>query len=348
MSGSLERRLQKLERRPGARAGDAPGSVFAVGPDGTIFAQIAGQDGPSWQPWRKPAVPDSLVRSLHPVLPGETLSDWNAHLTGMVEDLDPVGAVEVELAGRVALLSWRLRRVAVYEVANVAEQIDKATAWARGERNGDPSGGTLRERTVERVRWELEAARVNARDSEQLRGQYRQLAALPGDHRFTGEDAFSLVLNTNDPTDSDSYVDVKDHAFLADIGVPAEWRNAPWSWDGWTAGLVRQGIEIIAREFDLTAAVLIEKAIRDADKWVSEESADILRLEVELAGIEGQLAREQRARAKAILPWHDAMEEVMRYENHLTRQLAQTLNLLERHRSTRAGKLQARLDSLGD
>ena len=49
------------------------------------------------------------ISSPKPVVPGlENTEDWKSHLEGIMENLSPVGHLEVTLAERVALLSWRL------------------------------------------------------------------------------------------------------------------------------------------------------------------------------------------------------------------------------------------------
>ena len=51
-----------------------------------------------------------------PVIAGlEHEADWQAHLQGTLDSLTPAGHLEQELAQRIALLLWRLRRVARYE-----------------------------------------------------------------------------------------------------------------------------------------------------------------------------------------------------------------------------------------
>ena len=54
---------------------------------------------------------------------GETAEDCDAFRMEMVADLAPVGALEAELADRVALLLWRLRRVTRYESAAMAAAV---------------------------------------------------------------------------------------------------------------------------------------------------------------------------------------------------------------------------------
>jgi NAD(P)H dehydrogenase (quinone) len=55
------------------------------------------------------------------VVPGvEKPEDWEEHRDGMLEDLAPSGPLELALAERVALLSWRLHRVTRYETETIA------------------------------------------------------------------------------------------------------------------------------------------------------------------------------------------------------------------------------------
>jgi hypothetical protein len=61
------------------------------------------------------------ISSPKPVVPGlENTEDWESHLEGIMENLSPVGHLEVTLAERVALLSWRLHRVTRYETGAIA------------------------------------------------------------------------------------------------------------------------------------------------------------------------------------------------------------------------------------
>src|SRR5215213_3069557 len=61
------------------------------------------------------------IRSPAPVVPGvEKQEDWEEYRDGMLEDLGPSGSLELALAERVALLSWRLHRVTRYETESIA------------------------------------------------------------------------------------------------------------------------------------------------------------------------------------------------------------------------------------
>ncbi len=64
-----------------------------------------------------------------PVVPGlERLEDWETHRAALREVLAPVGALETWVTDRIIELAWRLRRIAPYEAAVLAEQQAFATA----------------------------------------------------------------------------------------------------------------------------------------------------------------------------------------------------------------------------
>ncbi len=67
------------------------------------------------------------ILSKLPVLDDECPADWRRHRSMVLDDLDPVGAVETLLAERIACLFWRLRRVARYEWAAADVARDLAT-----------------------------------------------------------------------------------------------------------------------------------------------------------------------------------------------------------------------------
>jgi hypothetical protein len=64
------------------------------------------------------------IRSPAPVVPGvEKSEDWEEYRDGMLEDLAPLGSLELALAERVTLLSWRLHRVTRYETETIEGDI---------------------------------------------------------------------------------------------------------------------------------------------------------------------------------------------------------------------------------
>src|ERR671916_2486306 len=80
----------------------------------------SGKEVARWNP------PRHGIRSPAPVIPGlEKAEDWEDHRDGVLESLSPVGHLELVLAERVALLSWRLHRVTRYERETIALSQEK-------------------------------------------------------------------------------------------------------------------------------------------------------------------------------------------------------------------------------
>jgi hypothetical protein len=77
------------------------------------------------------------LRAATPVVPGEAPAVWEDYRDAVVSNLAPVGVLEIELADRVALLSWRLRRVSAFETGVVIRSLGKATHRVRGEDEED-------------------------------------------------------------------------------------------------------------------------------------------------------------------------------------------------------------------
>jgi hypothetical protein len=286
------------------------------------------------------------LRSLSPVLPDECPDDWTAHRAGTVAALAPVGTLETELAERVALLTWRLRRVVRYETTVTTADMEDAVARVRGENNEQNQlsfahpGHRSDAPTYASVRKELEAARNCAESFADFRDQLIRLRALPAGHLIEGDQACSLLREVGGyaPDGNEQYVDTEAHEFLTVLGVPADRSADAVEWDGWTAEIVRAGIGAVAAASGLSGSELIERAISGADRTVREEQKRASRLESSLEYKAEQIAGPERvARGRALLPSSDVLDKVTRYESHLNRQLTQTLHTLERLQAIRAG-----------
>ena len=100
------------QRGPGTARGKAASSRNAVKPcpERPLKRRGSRRDG---------------LRSDAPVIPElESFEDWERHRAGTIEGLKPEGYFETDLAGRIASLSWRLKRVARYETETTAHFLD--------------------------------------------------------------------------------------------------------------------------------------------------------------------------------------------------------------------------------
>jgi hypothetical protein len=292
------------------------------------------------------------LRAAAPVVPGEDPAAWEEYRDAVLDDLAPVGALEEELADRVALLSWRLRRVASYEAGVVTRASDRAANRASGELEPDEltrltrradAPPTLRDMAT-RVQWARDEV---ARYEHQAR-LFADLAAAADDTPLAGADALLLLRDVSDylpqdDTDDDAdpvpdpMTDPRAKRFLLAVGVPEDHHDEPEGWGGWTAGAVRLGVERIARTVKWSRPKLLDRAVKESVGHLSdwrERRANVERQQEEVR--ERTRAEEREARRRAVVPIAEVVDVVMRYEAHLHKQLSATLHELERRQAYRS------------
>jgi hypothetical protein len=115
------------------------------------------------------------MRAEATLVPGESPEQWREHREGVLIALGAKGALETELADRVALALWRLRRIAVHDAAATARDLD--------DDGPEPDGGLL----AKVIRYESHVSRqmiqaLNALERLQiLRDRMPALAAFAVD-----------------------------------------------------------------------------------------------------------------------------------------------------------------------
>ena len=270
------------------------------------------------------------IRSPAPVVPGvERKEDWEEHRDGLLESLSPVGYLELVLAEKVALLSWRLHRVTRYETESIALIQEKAEGdLAERRRFGSRVLGAAH---PEDVRSNLKAARSDHR-------LLKRFSKLRDDKRLSSFDADRILWAVMEVTDRVAEGEVAPEDLLEEISIPGVPKNThEWEdYDGWTAGAVRAGIEAIASATDEDPAELLEVATDSARR-------DIIGKEQATEQVERDLTRMSRER---LLPDEKTLEKVARYEAHLSRGFYKALHELEALQARRTGGVAplARLD----
>src|SRR5919107_5171854 len=128
------------------------------------------------------------IRSPAPVVPGlEKAEDWEAHRDGMPQSLSPEGHLELVLAERVALLSWRLHRVTRFERETIALSQEKVEADLMKKRQG--FGRSIpKAMSPQDVRMEYEEA-------EKTQRLLKKLFTLPADKRLSTDEAAHVLLS---------------------------------------------------------------------------------------------------------------------------------------------------------
>jgi hypothetical protein len=273
------------------------------------------------------------ISSPAPVVPGlEKHEDWREHRDGILENLAPVGHLEVVLAERVALLSWRLHRVTRYETEAIAlsqerveEDIHKRATFPRSLQE-NPYAST-----------HPEDIRSEAEDNRKAHDALKRFPSLEPQESLKGEDATSVVggVLTVAQKAMGKKMDVED---LDLPGVPEDaWIEELPAME---AGDVRGCVGSIAWAAGQDPEALLEAATATA-------RLDSLSAKAKAEQTEGEVDMMRRER---ILPGDRTLEKIVRYEAHLSRQLYHALHELEnlqKHRKTGKGTPLARVDVQG-
>jgi hypothetical protein len=273
------------------------------------------------------------ISSPKPVIPGlEKQEDWESHLEGIMENLSPVGHLEVTLTERVALLSWRLHRVTRYETGAIA--ISQETI-VDDIHDRDRFLSVMKHKGLESTH--PEDIRFEAKHHKQAHNALRRFPSLKPDKPLRGVDASSVVWGVLMEAKKAAGEDIDAEA-LDLPGVPddAMIEELP----AMKVADVRGCVEAIAAYVSLDPDDLLERATYEAG--CEARHAAIRKKEVEQ-----EISRKARER---VLPDEKTLEKISRYEAHLSRQLFHCLHELEnlqKQRTTGEGTPLARLDVQG-
>jgi hypothetical protein len=270
------------------------------------------------------------ISSPKPVVPGlENTEDWESHLEGIVENLSPVGHLEITLAERVALLSWRLHRVTRFEtgaIANSQETIEDDI------HERDLFLAALRHKHLESTH--PEDIRFEAKYHKQSYCALRRFPSLGADKILKGADASSVVWGVLMEAKKAAKEEIDDEALdLPGVPEDAMIEELP----AMKVHDVRGCVEAIAAHVSLDPDELLELATYEA----GYEARSAAHKKEEM---EREILRKVRVR---ILPDDKTLEKISRYEAHLSRQLYHALHEIEnlqKHRTTGEGVPLARLD----
>jgi hypothetical protein len=288
-------------------------------------------------------------RSELAVLPFEQADAWERHRDGVVRSLAPAGTLEEALALRVALCLRRLQRVAVYEAGTATAAVEAVTDEVARHQPGDPAFVTVAAiaddaRRLRKAEEELDKVRGHVEETQAELAVVELLAAGGDDATpVDGETAAGVLEHADesiprDEDDTEGGLDINEADFLVRVGVPAEELDAPWEWKGWTAGMVRRGISLVAAHAQYPADRLLARVIAGDREHLEAKRQEARGLAAKAQAIRRRArAAEDRARLHRLLPDEALLEKLARYEAHLSRQLSQALHELERLQAARAG-----------
>jgi hypothetical protein len=306
------------------------------------------------------------VYSALPVVPGlEWNEDWETHRAGILKSLAPEGTLEEALAERVALCFWRLNRVHRYETAITSVGLERIEEQLRprppavkmsfpGLEPDENNLDTLQpEEALGKILKELKEKRDTVEMWEGTHRLLEQLPELSDDTPVSGDDAYGVFEDLLGALPEETECpDIEDSEFLASVGMPEEELDDAYRWDGWTAGMVRQGVAELAESVGIAPEKLLAKAAKKR-RGIQEQNMDeVQRLEATVKVLRRRVkAKEDRLKQERMLPEAHTLQKITRYEAHLSRQLLQALHELQRLQAARGGQavpLPAALDVLVD
>jgi hypothetical protein len=277
-----------------------------------------------------------------PVVPGENPYDWDRHRAGVVASLAPVGLLERTLAERVALLLWRLARLARFEAGTTAAAVEDAGLLppeAEAVTAFFYTPTTTTDDYLKATKQQLRLARVECAETRAAADLLRRLGEAGGPDACPGETVVRLLgVAWGESHDYAFRRFEPDHpsgpAFLGAIGAAgADARGVAW-----TPELVLRGLAYYAGAAGAAPADFRAHVQTSVDDRVGALEREVGQLEADAAAIVRRVeGRRARAADAALLPREQAAERVMKYERHLHGQLTSTLHELERLQARRGG-----------
>ncbi|MGI9049256.1 MAG: hypothetical protein ACR2GU_07780 [Rubrobacteraceae bacterium] len=260
------------------------------------------------------------IRSPTPVVPGvEKQEDWEEHRDGVLEEFAPAGHLELTLAERVALLSWRLHRVTRYETEAIAtsqETIEDHVAQGR-KFSASISEGIHPEDVRGRVKYATARHRL-----------LKRFPKLEDDKKLSASDADGILWDALQRTDAVAEGEEEEEDILKRISIPGVPEGMEWEdFEGWTAGMVRAGLEAIAEATNEDPEELLEIVMEETGREAARAKYQAEQVEREI-----ELLSRQR-----LLPAEQILQKVSRYEAHLSRLMFKALHELEALQTRRMG-----------
>jgi len=245
-----------------------------------------------------------------PVLRGmEVSEEWEAHLRGVRSSLSPVGYLEEVLVDRIALLLWRMGRVARFELEALVTGIETA------ERAVNEEG--------RREGWDDEAtAQGTIRRADATFRFFDRVGKGKPEDEVDGVEAdaalYYLETSTAHRREVGTVVSVP--------GLPDD-DDERGDFDGWTVGLVEAAVDAYGKAAGWTRDMVMESAAA----WAVHEKKDAERV------LRQRVVALERKKRERLLLEPETMDRVLKYETTMERAFLRTLHELERLQASRAG-----------
>ena len=286
----------------------------------------------------------------------EKAEDWEGHRAAIVGSLSPEGGMEEVLAERVALMSWRLNRVTLYEAERLQEGQEDVVEDVRQDRLRKGRIDAIYEgRDPDSLRVIVDAHPANVlEDLEMARALYRRVCLLFDDAKadasvgagyggsildMAARKAVRMAERHAGVEDAEER-DVRDRAERLQDALPGISEDTFLEDMDFTVGRLKGLVRWLARE----AGIPPQPGTANGSVLGSEEQLleivrtearyEVTRLECAAEEVRAQILKKRRERV--LLDQAD-LQRISRYEAHLSRQMYQALHELEALQSRRRG-----------
>jgi hypothetical protein len=293
------------------------------------------------------------ILSARPVVAAfESEKDWKAHREAIVSSLAPQGGLEAALAERVALCSWRLNRVIVFETEAIAQKQESVVEDLAQSRHWDSRISPLDahpENPFSDLEYTTEVYNLVSKFATTPDECLPDEAFISGrDGETLLEAAMSAVLDLEDMKARETS-GAAEEVHLADRDERRDelMENLP----GIPEDVYLSDVDYtVGQLMELFEWLVLQERTRDPDapgedsltpgEWLLERMHttaryDRLRAEAKVEKVQKQLVEMRRQR---ILPLGADLEKINRYEAHLSKQMYQALHELEALQKRRGGE----------
>jgi hypothetical protein len=295
----------------------------------------------------------------------EKPEDWEGHRAAIVDSLAPEGGMEQLLAERVALMSWRLNRVVLYEAERLQEGQEDVIEDLRQERlhkgrieaiykGQDPDApGVLTEAHPTNVLDDLEVARVLYEHVCHLFDESKAGVRVEGGYGGSvlelAARAAVKMADYHAGVEQADERDVRDRAEKLQNALPGVPEDAFLDEMDFSVGQLKGLVERLAHEAGIPPETgSVDGSVIGPEEQLfelvhTEARYEVVRLEGAAEEVQAQILNKRRER---VLPDQADLQRISRYEAHLSRQMSQALHELEALQRRRGGKAAplARLD----
>jgi hypothetical protein len=286
----------------------------------------------------------------------EKPEDWEEHRAAIVDSLSPGGGMEQVLSERVALMSWRLNRVTLYEAERLQEgqedviedvrqdRLHKGRLDAIYEGQNPDSLGVIIDAHPANVLDELEMARALYKHVCYLSDESKADVRIEGGYGgsvldLAAKEAVKMAdyhagLEGADERDvldraeklQDALPGIPDDVFLDDVDFRVGQLKGLVEWLARGAG--------IPPETGTVDGSVISPEEQLLERVRTEARYEVVRLEGAAEEVQAQILKKRRER---VLLEQADLQRIIRYEAHLSRQMYQALHELEALQSRRRG-----------